>query len=398
MPSVLRVSFAYVAYFGAVGALWPYLFIYYNELGLGLAEIGALAALSAAVGLVAAPAWGALADRFPDTRLTLPLAALVAVGGASILATGQALPQISLGVVVLASGLGGLLPVLDARAIETLGPDRIRYGQIRALGSASFVVVAWSVGLLIDATEVGVLFLVYIPALIVTAVVSASLVRRPNVRSVGILSGAFSLIGARGMRLFLVGTFLVWTSLLAANSFMSIRMVVIGGAADMVGLLWAIGAAFEVPVMWSYPRLVVRFGGGRLLIAGAVLFAIRAGIAALATDPLILLATAPFAGAAMGLFYVGGVNFVAERAPRGLSATAQGLFSAVLGMATIAGSALGGVIAGALSIPALFATCSAAGLVAAVVVGLAVCRAELPSRATAASVAASLPSDQQAIP
>src|SRR5450432_1862945 len=99
MAPILRVSIAYLAYFSAVGAASPYLFLYYSHLGLGLAEIGALAGISAAIGLLVSPAWGALADQYAQTRLTLPLAALVAIGGALILATGHDLVQIGAGVV-----------------------------------------------------------------------------------------------------------------------------------------------------------------------------------------------------------------------------------------------------------------------------------------------------------
>ena len=372
MAPILRVSIAYLAYFSAVGAASPYLFLYYSHLGLGLAEIGALAALSAAVGLVVSPAWGALADHFAQTRLTLPLAALVAIGGALILATGHDLVQIGAGVVVLAAGLGGLGPILDARAIETLGPDRGLYGRVRALGSAAFVVGAWAVGILIDLDGLASLFLAYIPALLVTAVVSVSLVRRPAIRSVGIVHGTVDLVRAPGMRLFMLGSFLVWTALVAVNSFMSIRMEAVGGAAATVGLVWAVGAAVEVPVMWWFARLVRRFGVGRLMVAGAVLFAVRAGVAAVAGDPPTLLVTAPIAGVAIGLFFIGAVNFVAERAPGGLAATAQGLFSAVLGLATIVGSAVSGVLAGWLSIPGMFGLAAVTSVLATAVVALAV--------------------------
>jgi len=375
---IWRVSIGYVAYFSAVGAAWPYLPIYYRELGLSLAAIGSLAALSAAIQLVASPAWGALADRFPRTRLTLPVAALVGVTGAMILAIGHDLPTLLLGAAVLAAGLSGVGPMLDARAIETLGPDRARYGQVRAIGSAAFVVVAWAVGLLLDARGIQALFSVYIPALLLTALVSATLVRRPSTRAVGILRGAVGLVRGPGMRLFLVGTFLVWTSLIAVNSFVSIRMVALGGAAQTVGLMWAVGAMVEVPVMWLYPRLTSRYGNSRPLIAGSVLFGIRAALAALANDPVVLLAIGPLEGCAFGLFYVGGVGFMAERAPSGLATTAQGLFSAISGLASIVGAAVGGVVAGAISIPGLFASCAVASLVAALVVAIAVARAGRP--------------------
>jgi len=50
---------------------------------------------------------------------------------------------------------------------------------------------------------VPILFAVYIPALLVTAAISASLVRNPATRYVGIARGALAFATAPGMRLFL---------------------------------------------------------------------------------------------------------------------------------------------------------------------------------------------------
>ena len=48
-----------------IGAAFPYLPVFYRDLGLTLAEIGVLTAIQAAVQLLLAPVWGGLADRFP---------------------------------------------------------------------------------------------------------------------------------------------------------------------------------------------------------------------------------------------------------------------------------------------------------------------------------------------
>ena len=77
-----RIFVAYLVYFVALGAAFPYLPVYYRQLGLGLTEIGLLTALQAGIQLVLAPVWGGLGDRFPRSRATLPLAALVATAGA----------------------------------------------------------------------------------------------------------------------------------------------------------------------------------------------------------------------------------------------------------------------------------------------------------------------------
>ena len=372
MRPIWRVALTFLAYYAATGAAWPYLPIYYRQLGLSFETIGFLAAISALVMLLGAPAWGALADAFPRSRLTLPAAALVAALGAVVLAGARDLGAVVLGNIVLAAGLAGIASVLDARAVETLGAERIRYGQVRALGSVAFIIVAWLMGVVIDRSGISTLFVVYIVALIVTAAISTSLVRNPAIRYVGIARGALAFAGAPGMRLFLFGTFLVAMSLTAANAFYSLRLAGLGAPAQVVGLAWAIGSIVEVPLMWSYPRIARRFGTSRPVVLGSALFAVRASVAAAANDPAVLLGAALVEGMAFSLFYVGGVTFIAERAPSGMAATAQGVFSAVGGLAAIAGSILGGVIAGAITIPGLFAVCAATSAIAAVVIARSV--------------------------
>ena len=127
-------------------------------------------------------------------------------------------------------------------------------------------------------------------------------------------------------------------------------------------------------------RWARRFGTGRPLVVGATIFGIRAGILAAVSAPILMVMVAPIEGLAFGLFFVGGVTFIAERAPAGLTGTAQGLFTAVSGLASIVGAAAGGLIAGAISIQGLFAVCAAASVIAALVVGIAVARAVAPGQ------------------
>lgn len=372
MRPISRAVLTYIAYFSAIGAAFPYLPVYYRGLGLDLGVIGLIAGLSAATQLVAAPVWGGLADRFSRSRLTLPAAALVAAGGALGLADARDLAAVLPSALVLAFGLAGIGPVLDARALDILGADKIRYGQLRAWGSVAFVVVAALVGVLLDVGGVRSLFLVYVPALVLTAVVGATLPRSGMMRGgASVLRGAWAFVMAPGMRLFLFGSLLVWALVNAVSAFYSIQVVALGAPPTTVGLAWAIGATVEVPIMFLFPRLAVRFGTERLLVVGAAAFAIRAAAAAAATDPVALVLIAPVEGVGFALFFVGGVTFVAHRAPASLAATAQGVYTAVSGLAAILGAALGGLVAGAAGIAAMFAACAAGGIAATLVVAFA---------------------------
>jgi PPP family 3-phenylpropionic acid transporter len=379
MPPIWRASSTYIVYFIAVGASFPYLPVHYRALGLDLGTIGLLAALSAGTQLLAAPAWGALADAFRNSRLTLPAASLVATAGALALALAREPITVTAAVVVLSLGLAGIGPVLDARTVELLGPDRERYGRVRAWGSVSFVVSAALCGPLLDAGGTRALFFVYVPCLALTALIALSVPRRAARRHASLRVGASQLIRQPRMGRFLVGTLMVWAALAAVNGFYSIQIVALGGGDSLVGLAWVVGALVEIPIMWSFPRLAARFGAGRLLVAGGVLFAARDFMAALVPNGFALVAIAPLEGAAFGLFFVGGVGFVAARAPAGLAGTAQGIFSATTGLATILGTGAAGVVATALTIPGLFALSGAVGVLAALVVADAVRGAALPT-------------------
>src|SRR4051794_41822777 len=121
-----RILLAYLVYYAAIGAAFPYLPVFYRGIGLGLAEIGALTALQATVQLLFAPVWGGLADRFPRTRVTLPLAALVATVGATTLFLSPSFTAGVAGLVVLFGGPSGLGAAPRFRALATPRAPRPR--------------------------------------------------------------------------------------------------------------------------------------------------------------------------------------------------------------------------------------------------------------------------------
>ena len=374
MAAGRRILVAYLVYFAAIGAAYPYLPVYYRDIGLGFEQIGVLTAIQAAITLILAPVWGGLADRFPRTRVGLPLAAAVATAGATIVFRADDFTGVLVGSLVLYGGISGIAPTLDARTLETLGPERRgRYGEVRAFGSLAFVLSTLVVGFVLDAEGAQALFWAYIPLLVATVVVTAAIPRRSTgvTRSVNLLRGAGQFMAKPGMALFFAGFTVAWASLAAMNAFYSIQLVALGGSPGLVGIAWSFGASIEVPFMYAFPRIAARFGTERLVVTGARLFVLRSFLAALITDPIALVLVAPLEGLGFACVFVGGVTVVASRAPAGLQGTAQGLFSAFAGLATIIGSIGGGAVAGLLGIAGLFAVCGVVGLVGAALLAAA---------------------------
>jgi PPP family 3-phenylpropionic acid transporter len=381
-----RILLAYLIYFAAIGAAFPYLPVFYHDIGLGLEQIGILTAMQAAIQLLLAPVWGGLADRFPHTRLTLPLAAAVATVGATLLFRAHDFLTVLVGSLILYAGISGIAPTLDARTLETLGTERrSRYGEVRAFGSLAFVLATLAVGFVLDAEGARALFWIYIPFLIGTVVVTATIPRRGVSHSVNLMRGTGQFLATPGVALFLIGFTVTWASLAAVNAFYSIQIVALGGSTGLVGIAWAFGASIEVPLMYAFPRIGKRVGTERVVVFGTVAFALRALLGSIVAAPAALVLIAPLEGIGFACVFVGGVTVLAARAPANLQGTAQGVFAGASGLATIIGSVAGGAIAEATDIPGLFLLCAGSGLIGTAIVALALLRpGASPRLATAA--------------
>jgi PPP family 3-phenylpropionic acid transporter len=324
-----------------------------------------LGSLAAAVGLLGAPLWGTLADRHPTSRVMLPAAATLAALAALGLALARQPVAIAGAVIATSIALGGITPILDTRALEVVSGDRDRYGRLRVWGSIGFVVVVWLTGFLVERAGIASLFTVYVPLLVLTAVVTLLLhgggrTGPPLPR----LSGMGLVLRQPALRAFLLASFAVWSASMAINAFFSLHLLAIGAPGELVGSAWALGAVVEVPIMWAYPLLAARFGARRLLVAGAAAFALRAVALPLLVNPVPAALTMLLHGAGFGLLLVGGVTYVSRHAPAGAAATTQGILAAVIfSLSMIVGPGLGGLAAGAWSLPVMFWVSAAIGAV-----------------------------------
>jgi PPP family 3-phenylpropionic acid transporter len=366
LPRTVRTSAAYVAAFAGVGAAFPYLPVFYRSLGFDLAAVGFFAALSAAIALVASPVWGSIADRFGGSRTVIPVAALVAAAAAIVLSLAREPAMVIVGIVVLFAAGAGIVPVLDAHALEVVASDRDRYGRLRVWGSISFIVAVLLVGWIVDRLGIASLFLVYVPALLATALVTLTFSRVPRGAPTARLERLSSVLREADLMRFILAALIAWASVMAVNLFFSIHLTTLGAPGVLVGSAWALGALVEVPIMWAFPAIAARVGAERLLIVGAALFAARALVIAFVADPVILVATMVLAGGGFGLMLVAGITYVSRLAPPGAEATTQGVFSGmVFGLAIILGAGVGGTLSGWLGIPGM-ALIAAVGCLASI--------------------------------
>ena len=378
-----RAIAAYVVLYVAVAAYSPYLQQYYKSLGISLGTIGALAAFTSAVALLSSPTWGAIHDRYPTSRLLLPLAAAIGAAGMLGLATVGASFLLIPAAMAYAAGLAGLGPMMDVRVLDMAGTDRTRYARVRVWGSISFMVCTPFIGLAIGESYRG-LFFVAVPMVLLAGFAAIFLpVRAGGVRGASLRRAPGRVLGHRPIALFLIGAFVGWTAVYSQYAFFSIYLRQIGGSSDQIGLAWSIQASLEIPSMMFFPQLSRRFGTERLIVVGMAIMTCRLLINAVFVSPSILIACSVIQGAGYGLVLIGGIAFVSRQAPRGTAATAQGILNATtFSLSSIIGGGVGGQIAGVIGIRGLYAITAGLGAVAVLLFALAVLPASRSEFAT----------------
>jgi len=358
----------FVTLYVAIGALSPYLPVYYESLGLSLDAIGLLAALYAGAAMVGAPAWGATADRLGSARPVMAVAAGLATVASLMLGIADGMLPVALAALILALAMSGIMPILDARALEIAASRGTQYGGMRVWGSGAYIVGVLLTGWVVDRAGIVAMFAVLATALAATTLVGLGIRSRPATVASSRRAAFTSVLRHRRLLPFLAVVLLTWTSSTTINAFFSIHLVDVGSPPWLVGIAWAAGAAVEIPLMLGYGRLRRRAGLERLLLAGATLFALRAVAVVITDEPVAVALSMLIHGGAFALFLVGGVLYVARHAPPGAAATAQGVLTAtVFGLAQIVGPGLGGLLAASLGLRATFAL---AGIGSAVAVAL----------------------------
>jgi len=336
-------------------------------MGIDVAVIGVLAAVPAAVAIIASPAWGLVADKLGDMRVPYLVAAVWAALACVGLAMAPGMPVLAVAVLLLSVGAAGLTPLIDARTIQRLWPQRERFGQARVAGSFAFMAGTIGTGILIAVTDLRMMFVVYAVAMTGAGIAAVALLGRARgdriVGSVGPMA-AMGLLRLPGLALFFAGSCVMWTSAVGSMTLFSLRIVELGGDTRLVGIGWATSALFEVPMMILFSRLAMRIRVERLILVGALLFVVRAGFWTVADSPLALIAFTSLGGSGYALAMVGTASYVAARVPRDLQATAQALFgSTAFAVGTIAGAIMAGQVA---AIGGLWAVYPVGGVIAAV--------------------------------
>jgi PPP family 3-phenylpropionic acid transporter len=337
-------AFYFLAY-AAIACLFPFLPLYYQELGLTGSQIGILAGISPLISMVGMPFWTGIADATRRHKEMLSFAIIGAVVMVFIVSQMTVFLWLIPLIALYAFFTAPIFSLADSATMHALGERRERYGRVRIWGTAGWGLTAPLIGEIIERSGIQWAFWGYIILMLAGLFIALSLAFDASHTGNSFSSGMRILLSNRRWIFFLLMVFVSGVGLAAINNYLFIYMEALGASKTLMGLALTVSTLSELPVMFFGDRLLKRFGPRGLLGLAMGVIGVRLLLYSATSLPWVIMAIQLIHGLTFPAVYIAGVSYADHNAPLGLKATAQGMFgSALMGFGAAAGGLLGGIL------------------------------------------------------
>jgi PPP family 3-phenylpropionic acid transporter len=333
------VSSVFFFLFGAIGALNPFLPMYYHQMGLSGTQISILMSVMPVLLFISQPLFGPLTDRSGHRGRMLSWL-LLATGAAGLLvAAGHSFASL-LPLVLLWSFFNGpIVPIADSVALGEIVATGISYPRLRLWGSVGFLLLTVGLGRLYTVVDLRWAFLAYGLANAAAWYCARRLPPEGIPSRPPVWRDLVRLVRNPFLLALLLCCAIVQVSQAAHAAFFSIHLQSIGGSSSTAGLAWGLSALTEVPVFLALGRVTRRTGPLPLLVLSGCVFALRWYLYSLATVPGALVWLQLLQGLSFAIFMPTAVIVVGELTPPELRTSGQSLLGLVsAGLATVVGT------------------------------------------------------------
>jgi len=370
-------SLYYLFYFLLAGSYFPFLNVYFAEIGLNGEQIGLLAIIQPVLTILFLTAISSLADR---THKRVRFAQIAMAGSAVFIfllqfpASYAGIAALLFSFSVFSTPIMALADGLISRMAQRRG---INYGNMRMWGSFMFGVASLLFGAIWQHFGYRPMFVItavlYFPTiLIINRVEEGPMIavqKRQPIASLFRDPGVLMLLLSNVLAGISNSLFLIFGSVFARS---------LGAGSLLIGLMIAFGAIVEVPMMFLNVRISGKLGKVNTILLSYGLMAMAYIGYVLAPGPNILPVFTIFKGLGFGLWSITTIRLLVERTPDEWAATAQSLLTLCLfGISPLIAGPLGGWVHDAISPAAVFGLAVISLLLGAVVLVYASLRKQL---------------------
>ncbi|MHC0508075.1 MFS transporter [Achromobacter aegrifaciens] len=283
----------YFLYYGLQGVSIPFLPLWFASRGLDPAVIGLIVATSFLPKILSTPVVAHVADQTGRAH-ALIAAALAASLALFVCYPFSSAPGLLLAITLLLNAVfPAVLPLMDRMAIASGRAQGSSYTVMRACGSLGFAVVTLAGGYLIKTFDADWVMWLSI-VLIIACLACVRLLPRAARPAAGeapapaVRLPMLEVLRDRPLLMCIAAASLVQASNGFLYSYSTLYWTASGLSTALISMLWVVGVASEVLFFFLAPRILARTGAQWLILASAVMTAIRwAGLSA-TTDPALI--------------------------------------------------------------------------------------------------------------
>lgn len=331
-----------------------YLTVFLNALGFNVQQVSIINTINSGVSIISTPLWGTIADKLRSSRKALiicligfglsyaliPLTSGIKIAGFSLML---------IFIVVSQSFRAPSWPLLDSTVISGCSQNGVFYGLVRSMGSISFVIMNFTLSLILTDSSSFVTFYILSALLIPTIIVLMSL---RSAQGDSLLKKSASLKEMHFGKLFKNPYFIAYIIFsigqfipqVCMNTYQPYLVKDIVGSMSSIGYIQAYRALFEVPTLLLSRRLHTKISFKQMVVIAGVLHAVQAVMSCYVTSFFGLMAITTLAGIASGFTHAGAAQYVFTVSAKEFRATAQTVAGSMQYAAGIIGNFLGGVM------------------------------------------------------
>ena len=369
-----RLSSFYFFYFALLGAIAPFIALYFDHLGFSAARIGELIAIPMLMRCIAPNLWAWLADRTQQRLAIVRIGALCTMASFALIFLDKSYAWLALIMLLHAFFWHAILAPFEVITLTYLGSDSERYSRLRLWGSVGFMLVVIGFGYLFD--QVSLDYYPWAILLVMGGIVLSSfwVPAQPKITE---KQTAYSHAEQQPLKkslIFPIVIFLISVTLMQLShgpyyTFLTLYLIDLDYSRAVIGWLWALGVVAEIGLFVIMPWLLRRLQLKHIILMSLLLAALRWwSLGFYADNLLILLGIQILHGATFGSFHVAAIHFVQHYFAAHQQGQGQGLYVSFSGV----GGALGALYAGytwqVLGASTTFALASAVAFLAALIV------------------------------
>ncbi|MGD0807953.1 MAG: MFS transporter [Anaerolineales bacterium] len=231
----------------------------------------------------------------------------------------------------------------DNATMFMLAEKKEFYGRIRLGGTIGYAIAAPLAGVLVGRYGFRAGFWSAAAVYFVGLLLSRGFIHAPSKDSPPAMRGMRQLLSNPRWILFLIAALAGGLALSGANSYFFPYMKELGSPTSLMGIALSIGTITEIPVLFFGHRLLRRLQPYGLFMIAMGITSLRMLLFAASSTPAMAVAVQLLNGFTFPMMWLAGVAYANRNAPAGMTATAQGLFGAmVFGVGAAVGGFLGG--------------------------------------------------------